>query len=1126
MNSLSIIVTAYNCAPLVRKTLESVAAALAHFRQNVPGAAGVRAEVVIVDDGSADDTYRVVSDFARGRDGWKVVRRPSPSSPSCARNAGVRESSGDLLFFLDGDDLFLPPHIAVCWQAMADGRADFVKTGVRTSDPVHADWRDRIETSLAINFCVRRRVHDFVGGFPDLHVFSRSGDDFRHEFDATFKLEDVQYNELVITLFKGRKTAEETVEYCRYPGNWFDRQYEKFRRPFGEYQEEISEDRWLSLELGGVLTKDRLRRLRRKLDAAATAPAAPADLLAQARRCHQAGDLRRAADLYRQVVAEDPVHAHASYLLGIACHALGQTDEALTHLHHALRHQPGLAEAHNHVGLIFAQAGRLDEALVSFRAAARAKPSLAEAHHNAALALLRQEKPAEAAAACREAVKANPNSADAHNTLGLALAGQGLFDEAAASYREALRLQPKHARAQANLAEALRQLGETGSLSALAAGPGGAESAEACNQLGLTLLEQHKSEEALARFREAVRLRPDFAEAHNHLGLALADLNRPAEAVASYREAIRLKADLVQAHHNLGIALRMQGKHAEAEAACREALRLKPDSPEGHNNLGLALLEQRKYEEAGASLRESLRLKPEFAQGYNNLGIVQWRLGSLEEAVASFSQSLRLRPGFPEAYNNLGNVLRDQGRFEEAIDCFEKAIQLKPDYADAHWNRSLLRLSLGDFERGWPEYEWRWQLKDFARRGFAQPQWDGAPLEGRSILLHSEQGLGDTLQFVRYAPLIQQRGGKIILECQGPLVRLLSGLPNIDKIVPKGQPLPPFDVHAPLLNLPTIFGTTLATVPAAVPYIQPDPKLVEAWQQELQALPGFKVGIAWQGSTQYRGDRWRSVPLARFAPIAAVPGVTLVSLQKGHGTEQLRDVPFPVLDLAARLDEKAGPFMDTAAVMRGLDLVITSDTAIPHLAGALGVPVWVALPFVPDWRWLLGRDDSPWYPTMRLFRQKTAGDWEEAFGRMAAALRDETGARGRTPAVRIEMAPGELIDKITILEIKTERIGDAAKLANVRTELDVLNRTRDGALPASGELDKLTAELRAVNATLWEVEDRIRECERERDFGGRFVELARSVYRHNDRRAALKRRINELLGSRLVEEKSYAPYGA
>ncbi|HJT75919.1 MAG TPA: glycosyltransferase, partial [Gemmataceae bacterium] len=378
MNSLSIIVTAYNCGPVVRKTLQSVEDALAHFRREVPDAAGVRAEVVVVDDGSADDTYRVVTDFARDRDGWKVVRRACPSSPSCARNAGVRESSGDLLFFLDGDDLFLPPHVAVCWRALADERLSFVKTGVRLADPVHPDWRGLIEDSIVINFCVRRACHEFLGGFLDYHVFTRSGDDFRHEIDVTYKGEDVCYNRLLVALFQGGRLAQQTVEYCRHPGNEYDRQYETFRRPVGENPEEAPEDRKLLSQLTEALFQERLRRLKPRWEAAGKrVPDAPPDLLAQARKAHQAGDLARAVELYRQVVAEDPAQAHAWYLLGIACHALGKPDEALTHLHWALRHQPGLAEAHNHVGLIFAQAGRLDEALVSFRAAARAKPALA-----------------------------------------------------------------------------------------------------------------------------------------------------------------------------------------------------------------------------------------------------------------------------------------------------------------------------------------------------------------------------------------------------------------------------------------------------------------------------------------------------------------------------------------------------------------------------------------------------------------------------------------------------------------------------------------------------------------------------------------------------------------------------
>jgi len=293
----------------------------------------------------------------------------------------------------------------------------------------------------------------------------------------------------------------------------------------------------------------------------------------------------------------------------------------------------------------------------------------------------------------------------------------------------------------------------------------------------------------------------------------------------------------------------------------------------------------------------------------------------------------------------------------------------------------------------------------------------------------------------------------------------------------------------------------------------------------LEPVHAFKVGIAWQGSPKYRNDHERSVPLAHFAALARVPGVQLISLQIGPGIEQLACLAglFPVTDLGSHLDETAGPFMDTAAVMKNLDLVVTSDTVIPHLAGALAVPVWVALPLAPDWRWLLEREDSPWYPSMRLFRQAERGNWTEVFERIAGELHKMLGSCGPRP-VLVEIAPGELLDKITILEIKREHIADAAKLRHVEVELAALQAVRQDTLAPSEPLAALTAELKAANEQLWQVEDDIRDCERRKDFGPRFIELARSVYRHNDRRAALKRRINELLGSRLIEEKAYAPY--
>jgi hypothetical protein len=310
-------------------------------------------------------------------------------------------------------------------------------------------------------------------------------------------------------------------------------------------------------------------------------------------------------------------------------------------------------------------------------------------------------------------------------------------------------------------------------------------------------------------------------------------------------------------------------------------------------------------------------------------------------------------------------------------------------------------------------------------------------------------------------------------------------------------------------------------------------------------LSGFKIGIAWQGNPGFWGDAFRSIPLTQFARLARVEGVCLISLQKGPGVEQLQKVGahFRVIDLGSALDTKSGAFMDTAALMKNLDLVITSDTAVPHLAGALGVPVWVALSFVPDWRWLLERADSPWYPSMRLFRQIKPGDWEGAFERMAdelsrtmplprLSLSSTTGEQGSVKghgpgpkALNIEIAPGELIDKITILDIKIEKIGDAAKRRNIHAELEALKAVRDRELGQSEEIARLSSELKTVNQQLWQTEDEIRLCEKAKDFGPRFVELARSVYQQNDRRAALKRQINQLLGSRIVEEKLYAGYG-
>jgi tetratricopeptide (TPR) repeat protein len=813
--------------------------------------------------------------------------------------------------------------------------------------------------------------------------------------------------------------------------------------------------------------------------------------LAEARQHHQAGDLPRAEQVYRQVLAADPANAQGWYLLGAVCQAQGKLDDAVSSLRQALRLEPHRAAAHNHLGVTLAQQGHLEEAIACFRQALQFQPDWAEAHDNLGLALTKQGRRDEAVASYQRALQCRPDYAPALHNLRQALHSQGKLDDLFDTYQDIVRRQP--------------------------------DSADAWNDLGMELLKREKWTDAAASFEQALRLQPNSAEAHNNLGRALVLLGKIDDAVAHYQTSIRLKPSLVPAYQNLGVALGKKGQHDEAVALCRQALQMAPGSAVGHHSLAWVLMEQGQLQEAVYHYRQALRLEPNDPSMHNNLGIALRHQGHFPEALASFREALRLRPNYAEASNNQAATLRDQGHFAQALTDLEQVLRRKPDYADAHWNRALTWLLLGNFELGWPEYEWRWQRRSPVPRPFSQPCWDGASLAGRTILLHAEQGLGDTLQFIRYAPLVKQHGGTVIAECQPPLLGLLAGCPGVDGLVAQGTPLPHFDVHAALLSLPRIFQTTLATVPANVPYLRADENLVERWRRELSAHTAFKIGIAWQGSPKYSGDRQRSFPLRQFAPLARVAGVQLLSLQKGLGSEQLAQVAdrFAVTDLAGRLDETSGPFMDTAAVMKSLDLVITCDSVLGHLAGALGVPAWVALPFVPDWRWLLDREDSPWYPSLRLFRQTQLDDWEDVFQRMAIAL---SKVLARPRSITIEVAPGELIDKITILEIKEARLTDPAKLANVRRELDVLTAARAQGMQGSAALAHLTAELRVVNEALWQIEDEIRLCERVQDFGPRFVTLARSVYQQNDRRAVLKRKINELLGSSLMEEKGYTAY--
>jgi tetratricopeptide (TPR) repeat protein len=510
--------------------------------------------------------------------------------------------------------------------------------------------------------------------------------------------------------------------------------------------------------------------------------------------------------------------------------------------------------------------------------------------------------------------------------------------------------------------------------------------ADAWHLLGLVEHQRGRNVEAIEHIGRAIELEPARFMYHLNLAMVHSSQGHSEQAIAALEKVIRLDPRHVQAQVEIGVLHANRFEWDEAAGHFRKALAIDPDNAPACNNLGNVLNQLDRPREAIECFERAIRLEPGFARAYNGLGAALYAARRPEEALAAYRRALELDPDSAEAHNNLGQVLGEYGEFAAARAEFEEAARLDPGNASVRNNRGMVALLCGDFVGGWSDYEARWRLPDAKPRP-AGPDWQGEQLEGRTILLYTEQGLGDTLQFVRYVPLVKARGGRIVLRCARRMISILSTCEGIDDFSSEDEPFPRFDVSAPLVSLAGIFQTELASIPAGVPYLRARPDLVERWRQTLAGQSAFRVGINWQGHPGYRGDHRRSIPLVEFAPLAGVEGVRLFSLQKGAGVEQLRHVNFAVDDLAGPVDETSEAFVHTAAIIRNLDLVVTSDTALAHLAAALGAPVWVALPLAPDWRWLLDRDDSPWYPTMRLIRQRRLGEWKEVFDAMAERLR-------------------------------------------------------------------------------------------------------------------------------------------
>lgn len=668
---------------------------------------------------------------------------------------------------------------------------------------------------------------------------------------------------------------------------------------------------------------------------------------------HQAGRLDQAASLYRQVLAANPRHAGAMHLLGLAALQSGQAESAIDWIRRAIEIDDGRAAFHANLAEAYCSLGRYDSAQASCVQALRLNPQFAEARYKLGMVLEQQGDRAEAVVNYEQAVAIKPEYVAAQRRLGLALQLLGRPDEATAALRRAIELDARDLEARFVLAGILQA--------------------------------QRRFQEAEAEYRAALAVDPHFAEAHNGLGVVAQTQYQPQQAIAHYVEALRIRPNYFEAHYNWGTALAAQGMQAEAVARYRDAIACRPDSADVHCRLGTALQRLGRLDEAAAAYGQAIRLRPDYVAALCNLGTVLHEQGRSDEAIELFERALRANPAAADTYNNLGNALHQTGHSDRALDCYRKSLQLAPDFPDAHHNLAILYLGKEQFAEGWNEYAWRLKCQHIPSRPFTQPLWQGEPLAGRTLLLHAEQGLGDTLQMLRYAPQARERGGRVLLEVQPQLVPLVR-VSGFSDVLPGGGELPPFDVHAPLLSLPGIFGAHARTMAQGVPYLSADPQLVARWREKLPEIEGFRVGIVWQGNPQNQRDRTRSIPLSSFAPLAAVAGVRLVSLQKGRGSEQVAHAGFPLIDLGRELDEVGGAFMDTAAVIQCLDLVITSDTALAHLAGALGVTGWVALSRFADWRWFEHRADSPWYPSLRLFRQQQPGDWPGVMDRMAEGL--------------------------------------------------------------------------------------------------------------------------------------------
>jgi tetratricopeptide (TPR) repeat protein len=684
----------------------------------------------------------------------------------------------------------------------------------------------------------------------------------------------------------------------------------------------------------------------------------------------RSGQTENGAQLLARANSVQPDDPAVLMNLGNALRNLGRFEGALEHYAHVTRVQPDYAPALRARGMILVMLGRAEEALALLRQAVQLRPEDADANCDLGVALDAAGRKPAALQCFERAVALDPAHGHAHHNRAILLAGSGRSAEALASYDRALALQPNNAAAHNNRGSLLHSLARYG--------------------------------EAVAAFDRALALQPSLPMTWHNRGLALSMLGQRAEALRSFERALEIEPGNAATHFQRGKMQVVLGRHAEALASYDRALERAPEDFQTflHRAEALHLLER--YAEAIVDLDRAGALDPQSWVVHNNRGVALDRLSRESEALESFARAIALNSSIANPHTNAGHVLKALCRYSEAGLSFERALTIDSDDAVAMWGQAHLRLSLGDFRGGWPLYDARFRVDTLRAkaRKMHEPRWRGGEaLAGRTLLVYAEEGLGDTILFCRYVAELEARGATVVFEVQPALKRLLGTLTFGGRLIARGETIGAIDFETPLLSLPAALGAELATVPRNVPYLAAEPERIEHWAARIRGLAPIKVGIAWQGNVEAElrvASRPRSAPLAAFAPLAGLAGVDLVSLQKGAGRDQIADVGFSarITDFGDEFDNGPDAFIDTAAVMMHLDLVVTSDTSIAHLAGALGRPVWVVLSEAPDWRWFVEREDSPWYPTMRLFRMPIGGTWSELLQTVASAVQARGGGSG------------------------------------------------------------------------------------------------------------------------------------